>query len=198
VNDMRALQGGVQVPHHIAIDAWIHSHTSTQACVQQLGEHAKYAARYLQKRLKMKGRTVGKTDGPIFIGHGHSHVWRDLKDFIDGRLKLSWEEFNRESVAGRSTKERLLELLDKCPFAFLVMTAEDIAADGKVHARESVIHEIGLFQGRYGWERAIILLEDGCEEFANIVGTGQIRFPKGNLKAEFEEIRRVLEREGLL
>jgi predicted nucleotide-binding protein len=38
----------------------------------------------------------------------------------------------------------------------------------------NVIHEAGLFQGRLGFERAIILLEDGCEEFSNIQGYGQI------------------------
>jgi hypothetical protein len=42
------------------------------------------------------------------------------------------------------------------------------------------------------------LLEDGCEEFSNIQGLGQIRFPKGNIKAAFEEIRQVLEREGII
>jgi hypothetical protein len=32
----------------------------------------------------------------------------------------------------------------------------------------------------------------------NIEGLGQIRFPKGNIKAVFDEVRRVLEREGIL
>lgn len=56
----------------------------------------------------------------------------------------------------------------------------------------------GLFQGRLGFERAIILLEEGCEEFSNILGLTQIRFPKGNIKAQFEEVRRILERERIL
>jgi predicted nucleotide-binding protein len=146
----------------------------------------------------MKGKTVTKTEGPIFVGHGRSPVWKDLKGFLTERLDLEYEEFNREPTAGRSTKERLLEMLDRCCFAFLVMTAEDEQADGSTHARQNVIHEIGLFQGRYGFERAIVLLEEGCEAFSNIDGLGQIRFPKGNIKAASEEIRRVLEREGIV
>ena len=78
------------------------------------------------------------------------------------------------------------------------MTAEDEQADGNHHARMNVIHEAGLFQGRLGFARAIILLEEGCQEFSNIQGLGQIRFPKGNIKAAFEEVRQVLEREGLV
>jgi hypothetical protein len=60
-----------------------------------------------------------------------------------------------------------------------------------------VIHETGLFQGRLGFKRAIILLEDGCAKFSNIDGLTYIRFPKDSLKPAYEEIRRVLEREGL-
>ena len=40
---------------------------------------------------------------------------------------------------------------------------------------------------RLGFNRAIVLLEDGCEEFSNITGLGQIRFPKGDITAKFEE-----------
>lgn len=89
-------------------------------------------------------------------------------------------------------------MLDSAAIAFIVLTAEDEQADGAMHARQNVIHEAGLFQGRLGFSRAIIVLEEGCEEFSNVQGLGQIRFPKGNIQAKFEEIRQVLEREGLL
>jgi hypothetical protein len=39
---------------------------------------------------------------------------------------------------------------------------------------------------------------EGCSQFTNIEGLGQIRFPQGNIAACFDEIRQVLEREGLL
>jgi predicted nucleotide-binding protein len=138
------------------------------------------------------------TGHKVFIGHGRSPLWRDLKDFIADRLHLDWEEFNRESAAGLSTKERLQAMLDDSGFALLVLTAEDERPGGSMHARDNVVHELGLFQGRLGFERAIILLEEGCAEFSNIHGLTHIAFPKGNIKAISEEIRRVLEREGVL
>src|SRR4029077_7070023 len=125
-------------------------------------------------------------------------IWKNLKDFLQDRLGLQWEEFNREPTAGMSTKERLEAMLDSASFGFLVMTAEDERADGTKQARANVIHEVGLFQGRLGFERAIILLEEGCAEFSNIVGLTQIRFPKGNIMSKSEEVRRVLEREKIL
>jgi hypothetical protein len=46
--------------------------------------------------------------------------------------------------------------------------------------------------------RAIVVLEEGCEEFSNIDGLGQIRFPRGRIAASYEEIRRALRREKLI
>ena len=87
----------------------------------------------------------------IFIGHGRSLVWRVLKDFIEGTLGLPYEEFNRVSAAGEFIGNRLEEMLDESCMAFLIMTGEDEQADGSLHARENVIHEVGLFQGRLGF-----------------------------------------------
>ena len=65
-------------------------------------------------------------------------------------------------------------------------------------ARENVVREIGLFQGRLGFNRAIILLEAGCSRFSNIDGPTYIPFAKGDMRTAWEEIRKVLEREGLV
>ena len=159
------------------------------------------AYRRLSERLQPAGRLQGipvPASKTIFIGHGQSSLWRALQDFLQNRLNLNCVEFNRVSAAGIPTAVRLGELLDQSGFAFLVMTAEDVHEDSTRHARENVIHEAGLFQGWLGFRRAIILLEDGCEEFSNIEGLGQIRFPARNISAVFEEIRQVLEREKVI
>lgn len=150
----------------------------------------------------LKKKLKAPDDRPIvqqvFIGHGHSHAWRELQSFLEKRLNLSVEEFNRVSAAGISTATRLEEMLSTATFAFLVMTAEDETPDGKFRARMNVVHEADLFQGKLGFRKAIILLEEGCEDFSNIDGLGHIRFPKGNITAKFEEIRQVLERERII
>jgi predicted nucleotide-binding protein len=148
-------------------------------------------------QFRIKEAAMDQAGNKVFIGHGRSPLWRELKDFIADRLRLEWDEFNREPVAGVTTSERLHKMLDQASFAFLVMTAEDEHADTSLHARENVIHEVGLFQGRLGPRKAIILLEEGCAEFSNVGGLGQIRFPRGNIAACFEDVRRVLERETI-
>ncbi|MCH9673386.1 MAG: nucleotide-binding protein, partial [Gammaproteobacteria bacterium] len=121
-----------------------------------------------------------------------------LKDFLVDELSLSYEEYNRESTAGINTQERLEAMRMQSSFAFLVMTSEDEHADETKHARENVTHEVGFFQGCLGFKRAIVLKEDGCSEFSNIVGLGQIRFPAGDISARFEDVRKVLRREGIV
>jgi predicted nucleotide-binding protein len=88
-------------------------------------------------------------------------LWRELKDFVHDRLHLEWDEFNRVSPAGITTAARLLKMLDDAGFAFLVLTGEDELKEGQLQARMNVVHEAGLFQGRLGFEKAIVLLEEG-------------------------------------
>lgn len=196
-SDMRAIQQGTWAPPHVKIQARITAANQPAAHCQELANRLEKIAAHLSRVSKVEVRS-SRIGTNVFIGHGRSFVWRDLKDFIKERLRLPHDEFNRIPVAGITNIARLSEMLDSAACAFVIMTAEDELADGKVQARMNVIHEVGLFQGRLGFTKAIVLLEEGCEEFSNIQGLGQIRFPKGNIAAKFEEIRLVLEREGVL
>ena len=192
--DMIAMGQGQMVPPHVEAHADVVSLRHTFAICLEASDIASKAASHLERKGKkaMKAARVGTN---VFIGHGRSSAWRELKDFVQDRLKLPWDEFNRVPVAGVTNIARLSEMLDSAAIAFLVLTAEDETKDGKVRARENVVHEAGLFQGRLGFTKAIVLLEEGCEEFSNIHGLGQIRFPKGKIASAFEEVRRVVERE---
>ena len=196
--NFRQLTQGLQVAPHQSLVALGLSATVLENGLDTLENASREAAEHLQRFEGHRDKRTRTAGNKIFIGHGRSMVWRDLKDFLEARLQLSVDEFNSVSVAGIATAARLSELLDAAEFAFLIMTAEDEQADGKMRTRENVVHEVGLFQGRLGFTRAIILLEEGCEEFSNIHGLGRIEFPKGHISSKFEEIRAVLEREKLI
>lgn len=195
--DTTAAGQGTKIPPHIKIKAQVASIRQAFNICAEAGEIARKAASHLERKKTnvVRNERIGTN---IFIGHGRSLVWRELKDFVETRLHLPWDEFNRVPVAGFTNIARLSEMLDAAAFAFLIMTAEDEMAEGETQARMNVIHEVGLFQGRLGFERAIVLLEEGCAEFSNVQGLGQIRFPKDNIAAAFEDVRRVLEREKLV
>lgn len=198
VRDMRALEGGWQPAAHQQVQAYVMHikapyFTARRLALtcEQLAEHLEFTDTEAGAKMKTSGKKV-------FLGHGgESSEYLKLGVWL-GDLGLEWEVYDRKPTAGYSTKERLTEMLDNAQIAFLLMTPEDEASDGKLEARSNVIHEVGLFQGRLGFSKAIVLLEQGCEEFSNIAGLGQIRYPSKNIKAAFEEIRQVLQREGVL
>jgi hypothetical protein len=195
--DSLAANQGIWTPPHIIVEANTCELLAPKGACSLLLQIVKKVYSYFSRvNKKMEKESLIGTN--VFIGHGRSFVWRDLKDFVVERMRLPYDEFNRVPVAGVTNIQRLSEMLDSAAIAFVVMSAEDEQADGKMEARTNVIHEVGLFQGRLGFTKAIVLLEEGCEEFSNIQGLGQIRFPKGNISAKFEEIRQVLEREGLI
>jgi Predicted nucleotide-binding protein containing TIR-like domain len=195
--DMIALSQGDWTPPHIAVWADVLSMKAPKMACDSLANVVRRGFSHLE-RMERKQAKTGLIGTNVFIGHGRSKEWKDLKDFISERMRLPWDEFNRIPVAGIPNTVRLSTMLDAAAIAFLVLTAEDETTDGKTQARMNVVHEAGLFQGRLGFTRAIILLEEECEEFSNIEGLGQLRFPKDNIKAAFHDVQLVLEREGLV
>jgi predicted nucleotide-binding protein len=198
IRDMQAAEGGWQVAGHQKVLAQVIYLRFPYMTARRLAEVCERLGRHLEAVASGVESVMLQLGGKVFIGHGgkskeHLQLGVWLSD--EG---LEWEVFDREPTAGLSTKERLSVMLDNAQIAFLLMTAEDETATGRVRARENVVHEVGLFQGRLGFTKAIVLLEDGCDEFSNISGIGQIRFPAGNIRAAFDEIRKVLQREGIL
>lgn len=196
--DARALQRGCVVPPHIDLQTMVYESIDILNACGILVNKCYEACRHMDRlaRMTTEHRMSGKR---VFIGHGGgSGAWKELRDYLQYRLNLEWDEFNRVATPGVSTVQRLSDMLNEAVLAFVVLTAEDETKDGQMQARMNVIHEVGLFQGRLGFDRAIVVLEEGCQEFSNIQGLGQIRFPRGRIDSKFDEIRRVLEDRGII
>ncbi|MBX7047451.1 MAG: nucleotide-binding protein [Ignavibacteria bacterium] len=196
-SDYHALNEGLQFPPHIQITSQVYGITSAVQSCKDLNDIIESLISHLSRSSLQRKNQNPLDKKRIFIGHGNSRIWLELKICLT-ELGLELDEFNRIPTAGISIKERLEQMLDTASFAFLIMTAEDEKKDGSKIARMNVIHEIGLFQGRLGFEKAIILLEEDCEEFSNIHGLGQLRFPKGHIGRIFEDIRKILKKENIL
>jgi predicted nucleotide-binding protein len=195
--DTTALGQRSKVPAHLLLKAEVAAIRQAFNICGEAGKITRKAASHLERKARRNVQEA-RIGTNVFIGHGRAAAWRELKDFVHDRLHLPWDEFNRVPVAGVTNQARLAEMLDAAAVALVIMTAEDETAEGLMQARMNVIHEVGLFQGRLGFTKAIVLVEEGCQEFSNIQGLGQIRFPVGNMSACFEEVRRVLEREGVI
>jgi hypothetical protein len=115
--------------------------------------------------------------GPItvFIGHGGSDAWEVVRDYL-GAEGFNVIHFDSDERVGENTLYAIDGMLRESDVAVVVMTGNDEMVDGTKRARENVVHEIGLSQGRLGIPNTFILLENGCSEFTNIAGITQIRF----------------------
>ncbi len=107
----------------------------------------------------------------VFIGHGGaSTAWQDLKTHLQDVHHFDVIAYETGSRAGHTIRDVLEKMLAESSFALIVMTPEDGQADGTMRARQNVVHEAGLFQGRLGFPRTIIVLQEGVERFSNIDG----------------------------
>lgn len=152
---------------------------------------------------QMKIHTNNKTNEVTnnhceFIGHGRNKIWARVNSFLIDEMSIPTEYFERNSQTGKSVIAALESYLEKSTFAVIIMTAEDDTIDGEQRARQNVIHEIGLFQGRLGFEKVAILLQEGVEQFSNIAGLQYIPFSADNIEQTFYQLEKMLIRENII
>ncbi len=98
----------------------------------------------------------------VFISQGGRAAGRALAEGLErnGFVVKTYERPGNRRDATRSLLEALVQGRD---FAVLLYLDEDEDAHGGRRAREHVLHEVGLFQGRLGLERAVIVRQEGLE-----------------------------------
>jgi hypothetical protein len=131
----------------------------------------------------------------IFLGHGHSPDWQQLRDHLRDKHEYNIVTFETGARAGHNIRDVLEEMLEQSSIAFLVLTGEDETSDQRLRARQNVIHETGLFQGKLGFSKAIVILEEGVEEFSNNAGIQHISFAKGHIEGVFGDVVATIRRE---
>jgi predicted nucleotide-binding protein len=132
----------------------------------------------------------------VFIGHGGgSQEWRELEQYLRNHMGYRTEAYETEPRGGDDIRKILDQMMTRSDFAFLVMSAEDQQPDGTLRGRQNVVHETGLAQGRLGWKRAVVMLENGAEDYSNLAGVQQIRFDKGHISAAFGSVVATLKHE---
>jgi len=177
---------------------FLEDHTDVTICNQSRAEIERLFGIFERNYEKCRIPVSNTSSLPvIFIGHGKSMQWRELKDHLQDKHCLQIEAYEIGARAGHVIRDILEEMLRNSSFALLVLTCDDEIKDGGYHPRLNVAHELGLFQGKLGFSRAIVLLEDGISEddFSNISGIQQLRFSRGNIKETFGDILATLRRE---
>lgn len=131
----------------------------------------------------------------IFIGHGRRTDWLEVERHLFNKYSLDAQTFEKNAMAGEQVIPTLQKMLDACNFAIVVATKEDSAEDGQ-RARQNVVHEIGLCQGRYGFERVAILVQEGVQLFSNLSGMQVIYFKENRIDQAFGPLEKQLSNFG--
>lgn len=147
----------------------------------------------VKKEVKVKTQTHC-----IFIGHGRNKIWARLKLFLEDEIGVATISYESESRVSESIIPVLEKMLEQSTFAILILTAEDSTVDGKTRSRQNVIHEVGLFQGRLGFNKVVLLKQEGVEEFTNIAGLQYIPFSLDNIEQTFYELQKYLKKEKII
>lgn len=140
-------------------------------------------------------RRSGVVPDGVFISHGHSTEWRVVGDFVQQYFHLPVFAFESDAWGGLQVTEALTEYLERCSFAICVLTAEDDAGAGKRQGRPNVVHEVGLFQGRYGFDRVILLAEESCAFIPYTPPHCLLTFPRDNIDHTFYRLGELIRRE---
>jgi predicted nucleotide-binding protein len=172
---------------------WVAVQASEEATIAEVFEvFDRVAAQHQIERPKPKPPLAPK----IFIGHGgKSKEWMDLQNHLRDHHHYQTEAFESGSRSGHAIRDVLDNLVRSSTFAIIVFTAEDDMPDGSKRARENVVHETGLFQGRLGFHRAIVLLEKGIDLFSNLDGIQYVSFSKGNIRESYGDVLATVRRE---
>ncbi|MGQ8337657.1 TIR domain-containing protein [Sunxiuqinia sp. A32] len=149
------------------------------------------------KNCKVVEITNGEEDKKpvIFIGHGSSNQWELLRNHFDTSEKYRVEEYETGSRAGHAVRDILDERSSKSSIAFIVLTCEDEGCPNKDLTKSRVIHETGLFQGKFGYNRAILLVEEGIGDMSDMLDIQQIKFPKNKIEESIKDLQEVIQRE---
>lgn len=152
----------------------------------------------IEKDKKMKTE-IEEMPNTVFIAHGRSKLWNEVLRFLKDDLNISnVNYFEKESQTGRSIADAMRDFQKETDFAIIVMTAEDETASNTMRTRQNVIHEIGFFQGKLGFEKVAILKQEGVDSFSNIEGIQYIPFSDDKISQTFYELQRVLKREHII
>lgn len=134
----------------------------------------------------------------VFIVHDENQQWLDVRDFIEHNCDLRTFDLDVSDVQSDNLTELMRTHLARCSFAVCLLNARDGRHGERTRANQSIVHQAGIFQGRYGFGRVAILAEQGCDTFSNIAGLIRLDFPHGRVNNTFYELERMLVREGLV
>lgn len=124
---------------------------------------------------------VSEVKPRILLGHGRDPVWQDVLSSLEAE-GYDVDSFEKVGSGGNQVIPTLQRMLKDCDVAVIVATAEDAVADNEIVARQNVVHEIGLCQASFGFDRVLVLRQVTTRMFSNLDGLIVVEFETFDVK----------------
>ena len=153
--------------------------------MNNLADYKKEFEKEKLKIVKKNKKTNNKVfDNRVFIVHGHNNEAKDsLSNFLR-KIKLD-PIILHEQISGGLTIIEKLEKYSEVEGAIALFTADDMGKSKKEEelknrARQNVVFEAGMFLGKLGRNRLIILKEKGVSDISDLDGILYIDIDSNN------------------
>lgn len=205
--DEIALVEGIVVPPHLVVKAEVWAIRHPFMVCGELAKTLRWLASHvaeLEKRdeelrraqvIPERPATTKLASRAIVVGHGKSALWKPLRERIAEQFPVPCHGFQQVPLPGLGTMAAMQEVMPKTQFAILVLTREDIEAEGELAAQLNVVRLAGLFQGRLGFTRVLLMLEECATVLPGVNDLPRLVFPEGNILGAWEKVRAILENE---
>jgi hypothetical protein len=201
-----ALAEGIAVPPHLLVKAEIWAIRHPFMVCGELAKTLRWLASQVAaldkkedeaRRALLPGKQEAAKASPraIVVGHGRSALWKPLRDRIADAFALPCHGFQQVPLPGLGTMAAMQEVLPRSQFAILVLTREDVEIEGELAAQLNMVRLAGLFQGRLGFTRVLLLLEECATLLPGVKDIPLLVFPEGNPLAIWPKVRAILENE---
>lgn len=104
-----------------------------------------------------KSKTKSPTSNKVFIVHGHDETMKLALVRVVTQLELSPVILHEQPNKGRTIIEKFERLSADVSFAIVLLSADDLLANGKYRSRQNVIFELGYFCAKLGRENVVAL-----------------------------------------
>ncbi len=121
------------------------------------------------------GSGAGEEGGFVYLTCAKGPVGASMEAHLQ-KSGLKVKQCQASPSPGRYRIDDLVEFLDCCTFAILVYDSEHEAGESRQGRRERIAHEIGLFQGRLGFTRVVLLVPEGSRDSLCLDGVQRVIF----------------------
>ncbi|HKB67939.1 MAG TPA: nucleotide-binding protein [Pyrinomonadaceae bacterium] len=162
--------------------------SSAKKLLQEMIKEIEQEPGSLASRAARADKMRQASDRAVFLGHGRNPLWLAVRSFLENDCGLEVVCFESKTRTSESIVSIVESMLEQASFAVIVMTAEDATADGQMRARENVVHEAGLSQGKLGFNRVVILRQEGVEVPSNLAGLQCLSFNDSKVSQAFYDL----------